>query len=81
MMYMLADGWREESTEGPYTEVLQTRYVDGNTYAIVKLFGQVKYVLKVNSRALDISFYTLESAKEAAENYIANTKESKKCLA
>lgn len=81
MIYMLSDGWRDESTEGPYTEVLQTKYVDGNVYTIVKLFDQVEYVLKINSIVLDTSFHTLESAKEAAENYIVNTKEPKKCLA
>ena len=81
MMYMLSDGWREESSEGPYTEVLQTKYVDGNTYSIVKLFDQIEYVLKINSIASDTLFQTLESAKEAAENHIVNTKESKKCLA
>ena len=77
MMYMLPDGWREESTEGPYTEVLQTKYVDGVVFTIIKIFGNLKYVVKVDSRPLDITFYTLHEAKQAAENYIKNLKESK----
>ena len=64
-MYMLKDGWREESSEGPYTETLQTKVIGGESYQICRLYNQHEFVLRRNSTALG-SFSTLQLAKDAA---------------
>jgi hypothetical protein len=57
---MLKDGWRDESSEGPYTETLQTK---GN-WAIIRLLGDKKFTLKDTSHTVEaIDFDTVEAAK------------------
>jgi hypothetical protein len=57
---MLKDGWRDESSEGPYTETLQTK---GN-WAIIRLLGDKKFTLKDTSHTVElVDFDTVEAAK------------------
>lgn len=58
MMYTLKDGWREESTEGPYTETLQTK----GDYRIFRLYGDDKFTLEMKNGTREM-FESLESAK------------------
>lgn len=70
----LENGWRDESTEGPGVDILQTKYVDGVTYTIVKYQNLRDVIIKINSRRLDFTFKTLDAAKQAVENYIKNSR-------
>lgn len=68
----LKDGWRDESTEGPYTDILQTKYVDGINYTIVKSIYDNAIKVKINSRELVGTFKNLDTAKQAVDNIISN---------
>ena len=70
-MYMLKDGWREESSEGPYTETLQTKVIEGESYQICRLYNnETKFTLQVGHTALG-KFDSLALAKEAAATHAA----------
>lgn len=74
-MYMLKDGWREESSEGPYTETLQTKVIEGESYQIYRLYDHKEFVLRKNSIVLG-NFSTLQLAKDAA---VADSLKGTKC--
>jgi len=62
---MLEDGWRDESDEGPYTAVLQTKY-DWNTHkqwTISRLHNETKVILHLDHSEIG-SFDTTEEAKQ-----------------
>ena len=67
MMYMLPDGWRDESTEGPYTEVLQTK----GEYTVVRCYGETLFTLRHTNGSRKI-FRTIEAAKAYAVGTQAN---------
>ena len=65
----LADGWRDESSEGPYTEILQTKSNKlGERCTICKLYESVW--LKVTFRGSEKRFTSIASAKAYAERIL-----------
>ena len=67
----LANGWRDESSEGPYTEILQTKSNRlGERCTIRKLYESPW--LKVTFRGNERLFTSVASAKAYAER-ILNT--------
>lgn len=67
MMYMLPDGWRDESNEGPHTEVLQTK----GEYTVVRCYGETRFSLRHTDGSRK-SFSTIEAAKAYAAGTQAN---------
>ena len=60
--FYLPDGWRDESTEGPYTAVLQTK----GPWTICRLHDERKVSLKRAGRRL-AEFNSVEDAKASVE--------------
>lgn len=60
--YCLEDGWRDESSEGPYTETLHT----SGSWRIVRLFGETDFSLYRES-----VFISNFSAISEAKDYVA----------
>ena len=75
-IYHINNNWYDESTEGPYTEILQTKY-DWSTklyYKVVKGLGNMPIELFVNNRKIIGIFKTSAEAREAAEKHLLNNK-------
>jgi hypothetical protein len=68
----LEDDWRDESTEGPGVDILQTKYVKGTTFTIVKYCNEPRIILKVDSREIIGKFISVDAAKQAVTNFIKN---------
>ena len=58
---MLEDGWRDESSEGPYTETLQTK----GRWTIVRLHGEKRFALK--NCDVEYALDTVEICKQRAK--------------
>lgn len=58
--HMLKDGWRDESSEGPYTETLQTK----GDWQICRLVGEVKFTLRNDPLGVKMEFSSVELAKK-----------------
>lgn len=71
----LVNGWWDESSEGPYTEVLQTK----GSYSVVRLYPRDRedddFVVKLSGDVVT-SFKTLEKAKDYVNNKL-DTKKKK----
>ena len=69
MLRYLADGWRDESSEGPYTEILQTKsHKLGERCTICKLYESPW--LEVTFRDNERLFTSVASAKAYAEKIL-----------
>jgi len=73
MIHTLKDGWRDESSEGPYTETLQTFY-DWKTrieYRILRLYPMLnqRFVLSWTGENTLFAFDTIEECKATVENH------------
>lgn len=65
----LKDGWRDESSESPHTEALQT-YYDWKTkdkWQIHRLHGERLFTLSCNHKKVRNKFSTIEAAKDYAK--------------
>lgn len=58
--HMLKDGWRDESSEGPYTETLQTK----GDWQICRLVGEAKFTLRNDPLGVKMEFSSVELAKK-----------------
>lgn len=63
MIRVLEDGWREEASEGPYTETLQTK--DG--WSIIRYYGESLFRLEKNGKEIR-KFRTIENAKKKVDS-------------
>ncbi len=78
MWFHEADGWRDESSEGPYTAVLKTFYdwTNDQDFSIVRLHNQTKHTLiqkclKSRKETVIGEFKTVIEAKEKAKLLIS----------
>lgn len=74
MWIELPDGWRDESSEGPYTEILQTkRDSTGRIWTISKLYDSSKIYVRLDY-AFNKELSDLAIAKQYVEQQILNDK-------
>jgi len=78
MWFHEADGWRDESSEGPYTAVLKTfyDYINKQEFSIIRLHNQNKHTLQKKCLTTRDSivvgeFNTILEAKEKAKLLIS----------
>jgi len=73
----LKDGWRDESTEGPYTETLQTKegWSISRGYPLYR--DDAMFRLSNRYHNIEKKFMTVDDAKQYVDSFEKDLKESK----
>ena len=76
MWILLEDGWRDESSEGPYIDTLQTKYDWKNNivWSVVRGINETMFRVKKKHDEFTEEFSSLDSAKKFVDQKMRGDK-------